>query len=654
MNNTDVQSIALAVRSLTIDAVQAANSGHPGLPMGVAEIGALLYGEVMQYNPQSPDWANRDRFVLSAGHGSMLVYSLLHLSGFDLPLDELKNFRQVGSKTPGHPEWGHTVGVETTTGPLGQGFANAVGMAIAESMAAARFNTEKHRIVDHYTYAIAGDGCMMEGVTSEAASLAAHLELGKLIVFYDDNNITIDGATDITFTENVAARYEAYGWQVLHCDAYDIDGVRAQLKAAKAEQDKPTLIIAKSLIGKGSPNKAGTSGVHGAALGPDEVTAAKRELGLPEDVQFYIPEGALNFFAGRQTELAEVHQSWESLFAEWSKENPELCKQWDAERSGSFKPSPQFPEFKVGDSIATRSAGEKALKAVKEVYPNLVGGSADLIASNKTRPAGTLDYQANQRQGTNINYGVREHAMASISNGIALYGGFRSFCATFLVFADYMRPAIRLAALMKLPAIYVFTHDSIFVGEDGPTHQPVEHFASLRIIPGLHFYRPADAQETAELWQMAMERTDGPTALSLTRQNIPVFARHDSNWKETIRKGAYIAFEPEADPDLVVVASGSEVTMAIEAAKISPRNVRVVSMPSRELFLAQSDDFRSGLIPTGMRVVVAEAGVSSGWEVLTGGRKEDIFGIDDFGLSGPAEDVAEAIGFTAAGLAAIL
>ncbi|GAB6089318.1 transketolase [Spirochaeta dissipatitropha] len=654
MNNTDVQSIALAVRSLTIDAVQAANSGHPGLPMGLAEVGSLLYGEVLQYEPSAPDWANRDRFILSAGHGSMLVYSLLHLSGFDLSLDELKNFRQVGSKTPGHPEWGHTVGVETTTGPLGQGFANAVGMAIAETMAAARFNTVKHSIVDHYTYAIAGDGCMMEGVTSEAASLAAHLELGKLIVFYDDNNITIDGATDITFTEDVAARYEAYGWQVLHCDAYDIDGVRAQLKAAKAEQSKPTLIIAKSLIGKGSPNKAGTSGVHGAALGVDEVAASKRELGIPADAQFYIPKEAQEFFARRKAELADSRQVWESIFAEWSKENPELRKQWDAERSADFAPVPQFPEFKVGDSIATRSAGEKALKAVKEVYPNLVGGSADLIASNKTKPAGTLDYQVDQRQGTNINYGVREHAMASISNGIALYGGFRSFCATFLVFADYMRPAIRLAAIMKLPAIYVFTHDSIFVGEDGPTHQPIEHFASLRIIPGLHFYRPADALETAELWQMAMERIDGPTALSLTRQNIPVFARHDSNWKETIRKGAYIAFEPEAAPDIVLVASGSEVAMAIEAAKISPRNVRVVSMPSRELFLAQSDDFRAGLIPAGLRVVVAEAGVSSGWEVLTGGRREDIFGIDDFGLSGPAEDVAEAIGFTAAGLAAIL
>lgn len=656
MDNSAVEAAALAVRSLTIDAVQAANSGHPGLPMGIAELGVLLYGQVMQHDPAVPDWPNRDRFVLSAGHGSMLVYSLLHLSGYGLSLDELKNFRQVGSKTPGHPEWGHTVGVETTTGPLGQGMANAVGMAIAESMAAARFNTAEHEIIDHHTYAVVGDGCMMEGITSEAASLAGHLQLGKLVVFYDDNQISIDGSTGITFTEDVAARYRAYGWHVQTGDAYDVDGLRSMIKQAQETTDKPSFIALKSLIGKGSPNKSGTAGVHGATLGEEEVVLAKRELGLPEDEHFTIPTAAAEFFASRRRELAGEHEAWNTRFQEWSQANPELREQWNAFISGRASGSLEFPAYEIGQKVATRSAGQKTMQAIAAAYPNLVGGSADLAASNKTK-YGAAEYSAAERSGSIINYGVREHAMGAICNGIALYGLFKSFAATFLVFSDYMRPSVRLAALMKLPSVFVYTHDSIFVGEDGPTHQPVEHYAALRAIPNLHVYRPGDAEETNLVWQMAMERSDGPAALSLTRQNLPVYAKHDSDWQQTIRRGAYIVRETEGAPDVVAVATGSEVALALEAAELAAtkgKQVRVVSMPSQELFLAQDAAFQGSLLPEGVRVVVAESGISQGWEVLTGGRRQDIFSINRFGESGPGADVAASLGFTAAALSDLL
>ncbi|MFW6362828.1 MAG: transketolase [Spirochaeta sp.] len=657
MDKSAIEAVAAAVRSLSMDAVQKANSGHPGLPMGVAELGGLLYGELMQHNPADPSWTNRDRFVLSAGHGSMFLYSLLHLSGYDLPLEDIKQFRQVGSKTPGHPEWGHTAGVETTTGPLGQGFANAVGFAIAESMLAARFNTKEHAIIDHYIYSIAGDGCMMEGVTSEAASLAGHLQLGKLIVFYDDNQITIDGSTDITFTEDVAARFQAYGWHVQKGDAYDIDGIRDMVAEAKKTTDKPSLISLRSIIGKGSPNKAGTPGVHGAALGPDEVIAAKIELGLPKDEHFSIPQRAVEFFKERRSELSAAQAEWQKNFDNWAKANPGLKKEWDAFHRGQPLKGIPFPKYDVGQSVATRSAGQKSMQAVAEAYPNLVGGSADLAASNKTKYAGAAEYSPQQRDGAIINYGVREHGMGAICNGIALYGGFKSFAATFLVFSDYMRPSLRMAAIMNLPSIFVFTHDSIYVGEDGPTHQPVEHYAALRAIPNLHFYRPGDAEETNLAWQMAMERNNGPAVIALTRQNLPVYAKHDSDWGITIRKGAYIVHEPAGEPDIVVAATGSEVSLALDAVKIAEKSglkIRVVSILSRELLLQQSKEFRAELFPSKARVVVAEAGISLGWEFLTGGSTEDIFSINDYGISGEAGEVAEKIGFTAQRLAELL
>ncbi len=650
MNDSAVQAVAKAVRSLSMDAIQAANSGHPGLPLGLAELGALLFGEIMNLQPSDPMWPNRDRLVLSAGHGSMLLYSLLHLAGYDISLDDVKQFRQLDSRTPGHPEWGHTSGVETTTGPLGQGFANAVGMAMAETMEAARWNTADAKIVDHYTYCIAGDGCMMEGITSEAASLAGHQKLGKLIVFYDDNKISIDGTTDITFTEDVQARFRAYGWHVQSGDAYDVQGLRAMVQEAKNVNDQPSLIAVRSIIGKGSPNKAGTPKAHGAALGAEEVVAAKRELGLPEDQQFFVPEEARAFFASRQEEWNAVYQQWAEQMGAWSEKNQDLREQWEAFQSGRPMGNPVFQQYSQGESVATRAAGQEALQALAAVYPNLVGGSADLAESNKTKVPGQEDFSPASRAGRSINFGVREHAMGAITNGIILHGGFRAFCATFLVFADYLRPAVRLAALMGIPSVFVCTHDSIFVGEDGPTHQPVEHVASLRVIPNVHVYRPADAQETQEAWKMALERRDGPACLVLTRQGLPVFAKHDANWRESMRKGAYIAQEPESGPELIVVATGSEVSLAIEAAAASSKKVRIVSMSSRELFFQQPAAFRQQILPAGIPVLVAEAGVSQGWEVCTGGDSGKVFSIDRFGMSGPGAEVAKAMGFTAENL----
>lgn len=648
MDNATVGAVALSVRSLSMDAVQKANSGHPGLPMGCAELGALLYGEIMAYDPADPAWPNRDRFVLSAGHGSMFLYSLLHLSGFDLPLEELKGFRQVGSKTPGHPEYGHTIGVETTTGPLGQGVANAVGMAIAERMAAGTFNTDQHKIVDHFTYALAGDGCMMEGITSEASSLAGHLKLGKLIVFYDDNGISIDGSTDITFTEDVAARYRAYGWDVQQVGGYDLDGIRAAVQKAKSATEKPSLIVLETVIGAGSPNKAGTATVHGAALGDEEVVATRKNLGIPEDAAFYVDPKATEFFAVRRTELAAAHQAWQELFAAWKRANPEKAAQWEIHRGGldALLANVDTPDYPVGSKEATRKASGAALNAIAKVVPNLVGGSADLAGSNITAMPKLGIFSTAEPTGRTINFGVREHGMAAICNGIALYGSFRVFCATFLVFSDYLRPSVRLAALMKLPVIYVFTHDSIYVGEDGPTHQPIEHAAALRAIPNVDVLRPSDAQETVEAWLMALERNDGPTALLLTRQGLPVPEKADSQWRKTMRRGAYVVADCEGEPEVVVVATGSEVSLACEAAQGSAKRVRVVSMVSTPRFLEQDAAFRQSIMPRGVRVVTAEIGVSQGWERFAG-SPEDVFAINRFGESGPGSEVAEHLGYTA-------
>ncbi len=650
MDQATIDAIALSVRSLSMDAVQAANSGHPGLPMGCAELGALLYGEVMNYDPADPGWPNRDRFVLSAGHGSMYLYSLLHLAGFDLPLEELKRFRQVGSRTPGHPEYGHTVGVETTTGPLGQGISNAVGMAIAERMAAGTYNTDTRTIVDHYTYVLAGDGDMMEGISSEASSLAGHLGLGRLIVFYDDNGISIDGSTEITFTEDVGRRYEAYGWHVERADGYDVAAISAAIDRAKADPSRPSLIVLRTVIGKGSPNKAGSSDVHGAALGEEEIKATRRNLGLGEGDEFFIHPQAREHFSARAEALAGRRAAWVKEFDAWSSENPELARQWEAASRGGvdYLDAVKLPASEAGKKNATRKASGAVLNAIADAVPILVGGSADLAGSNITAMPRHGVFSTETPTGRTINFGVREHGMGAITNGIALYGGFRPFCATFLVFSDYMRPSIRLAALMKLPVVYIFTHDSIFVGEDGPTHQPIEHAAALRCIPNVTVIRPGDEEETAEAWLMAMQRLDGPTALLLTRQNLETYAK-PSDWKSAMRQGAYIVRDVEGTPDVVVAASGSEVNLALEAAGRSTKKVRVVSVVSMERLREQPRTYYERLFPAGVRVVTAEVGVSQGWEWIAS-SPELTFALNRFGESGPAADVAEHLGFTAAQL----
>ncbi|MDR2101701.1 MAG: transketolase [Treponema sp.] len=652
MNTTALDKVSLTIRALTMDAVQKANSGHPGLPMGAAELGALLYGEIMRHDPADPAWVDRDRFVLSAGHGSMFLYSLLYLSGYrDITMEDIKTFRQIGSRAAGHPEYGFAGGIETTSGPLGQGIATSVGMAIAESMLAARFNTEKRKIVDHYTYVFVGDGCLQEGVSGEASSLAGHLKLGKLIVFYDSNKITIDGSTDLSFTEDVAKRYEAYGWQVLRGSMYDYEHILRSVAQAKAETGRPSIIILTSIIGKGSPNKQNTADSHGAPLGAEEIAAARAALGIPGD--FYVAPEAVSYFQAKQGEWKKAREAWLAEFEAWSRENPDKRREWDAFYAGKAAPA-ALPVFAPGDKAATRTAGNKALIAVAAANPCLVGGSADLKGPNAVGLPNEGVYSAANRLGRYIHFGIREFAMAAISNGIVLHGGLRAFCSTFMVFSDYLRPAMRLSALMKQPVIYVLTHDSVFVGEDGPTHQPIEHLASFRVIPGLRVLRPADAEETAEAWAMAMERREGPTVLALTRQNVTVFPKADPEWKNTIRTGAYVVTPPEkTGPDVVVIATGSEVGLALEAAaKAGGKKVRVVSMISRELFESQPRAIQEAVVPPGVRVVCCEAGVKTGWERWA--KPEDILSIDRFGVSGPNSKVGEYLGFTSDALAAII
>jgi transketolase len=651
MQNEAIEAVAQAVRLLSMDAVQKANSGHPGLPLGCAEVGALLYGEILKHHPADPAWLDRDRFVLSAGHGCLLLYSLLHLSGYPVSLEDIKSFRQLGSKAPGHPEYGRTSGVETTTGPLGQGLSNAVGMAMAERMLAARFNTPQRRIIDHHTYVLVGDGDLMEGVSSEACSLAGHLGLGKLIVFYDSNHITIEGSTELAFTEDVRKRFDAYGWQTLEGDAYDSAGTMRLVEQARKETGKPTLILLHTVIAKGAPNLAGSHKTHGAPLGEAEIKAAKKAMGVPEDAQFYVPEAAKAYFAGRRERWAKRYQEWQDTFAAWSRENPDKRREWDAALGGAVASSLPLPAFKVGDKIATRQASGLVLNAIAPALPGLVGGSADLAPSNNTLLQGLGDFQAGSPEGRNLHFGVREHAMGAIANGLALHG-LRPYCATFLVFSDYMRPSIRLAAMMGLPVVYVFTHDSIFVGEDGPTHQAVEHFAALRAMPNLLLLRPGDAQETAVAWQMAIERTQGPTALALSRQGLTVYAKHDPSWDASCRKGAYVASEAKGAPRLVLVASGSEVNLALQIKEklgAAGEAGRVVSMISRELFLGADQGWREAVLPAGARRVAVEAGVSLGWAEVVGegGR---VFSIDRYGESGPAQKVADYLGLGAAAL----
>jgi len=644
-----LKQIANTVRGLSADAVQAANSGHPGLPLGCADIGTLLYQEVMKHNPANPKWADRDRFVLSAGHGSALIYSLLHISGYDLSLEDLKNFRQFGSKTPGHPEYEDVPGVDTTTGPLGQGFANAVGMAVAERMMAEKYNTDEFSIVDHYTYTLLGDGCMMEGITSEAASLAGHLGLGRLIAIYDDNEISIGGSTDITFTENVPARFEAYDWHVIDAvDGHDIDALRAAIAAGKKVTDKPTLIVAHTKIACGAPTKEGTSAAHGAPLGAEEIQGLKENIGLPADQKFYVSEEVAEARAKRAEELAKLEEEWKATFAKWAAVNPELKADWDQaqnlELPANFKEV--ISNFEIEAPIATRSSSGATLQKVADEVPYLVGGSADLAPSNKTYLDKYGEIQKDNFAGRNFRFGVREHAMGAIANGISLHGGLRPFVSTFHVFSDYLRPAIRMAALMKQPVVYVFTHDSIYVGEDGPTHQPIEHTEALRLIPNLQVFRPADEEEVKAAWVAAMEKTDGPTVLVLTRQNLPHLDKVGGI--DGFYKGGYLVKDAD-NADVTLIACGSEVSLAVETAQLlakEGKEAKVVSVPERSNFAAQGREYVEEILgDTGLRVAM-EVGVAQGWYQFL--RPQDMtISMESFGASGPGEEVAKHFGFIA-------
>ncbi|CAB5118141.1 Transketolase (EC [Olavius algarvensis associated proteobacterium Delta 3] len=643
------------IRMLSADAVEKANSGHPGLPMGAAAAAFVLWTRFLRHNPKNPNWPDRDRFVLSAGHGSMLLYSLLHLTGYDLPLEELQRFRQWGSRTPGHPEYGHTPGVETTTGPLGQGFANGVGMALAERYLAARFNRPGHAIIDHFTYGIVSDGDLMEGVSHEAASLAGHLGLGKLIYVYDDNHISIEGGTDIAFTEDRAARFEAYGWQVLNvADGNDTAALDSALKSARQETDRPSLILARTHIGFGSPGKQDTPGAHGEPLGAEELRRTKENLDWPLEPDFVIPDDVLPVFRGAVEAGAAAETRWQERVSEYETEFPDLAAdlmQWLDGRlpEGWESVIPEFPPDAKG--MATRVASGKVLNAIGVKIPNLVGGSADLAPSTKTLIADEPDFQKGAFHGRNLRFGVREHAMGSILNGMALHGGLIPYGATFLVFSDYMRPPIRLAALMGIHIVYVFTHDSIGLGEDGPTHQPVEHLASLRAIPNMTVIRPADANETAEAWRYAVGRAAGPVALVLTRQGLPVLDRQTYPAADGLMKGGYVIVDPpNGRPDLLLMASGSEVAIAMEgAARLAEDNigVRVVSMPSWELFDAQPETYRDTVLPPAVSARIAiEAGSTQGWHRYVGFGGH-VIGIDRFGASAPYQELYRQYGLTA-------
>lgn len=646
-----VEKLAIdTIRILSMDAVEKANSGHPGLPMGCAELAYVLFSRFLKFDPTHPKWPDRDRFVLSAGHGSMLLYTMLHLSGYDLSMDEIRRFRQLESKTPGHPEYGDTPGVETTTGPLGQGLATAVGMAMAETILAARFNTPSHKIVDHYTYVLASDGDMMEGISHEAGSLAGHLKLGKLICLYDDNKVSLDGPTSFAFTEDVEKRFLAYGWHTQRCDGHDPRAVERALEAARAETSRPSLILCRTTIGKGSPNFAGTSKVHGAPLGVEEARRTREALGwnLPP---FEVPEEVRQFFAEVAARGRAARERWEREFAEWEKSAPELAAEWRRRQSRELPPRwrDKLPKFTAGDKpVATRVASGKTINALAPILPELIGGSADLATSNNTLVSGEPAFSAEDRRGRNIWFGVREHAMAAILNGMSLHGGFRPYGGTFLVFSDYLRPALRLSALMRQPVVYVFTHDSVFLGEDGPTHQPVEQLPALRAMPNLRVLRPADASETVSAWALALERTDGPTALILSRQSLPILAATGD--LELTRRGAYVVErESSPPPQIILMASGSEVSLALEAAKIIREKgvrVRVVNMPCWELFEEQPQAYRDSVLPPEVPCRLAiEASSGLGWERYVGSSGA-IHRLARFGISAPLSDIASHLGFT--------
>ncbi len=634
------------IRTLSMDAVQKANSGHPGAPMGLAPLAYALWTRYLKHDPRDPSWPDRDRFVLSNGHASMLLYSLLHLTGYDLSLDEIKRFRQWGSRTPGHPEYGHAPGVEVTTGPLGQGIASAVGMAIAERMLAARSNRPGHEVVDHYTYVIASDGDLMEGVAAEVCSLAGNLHLGKLIVFYDDNHITIEGSTDLSFREQVPDRFRAYGWNVLQiADGNELAEINPVIEEARSEPQRPTLVVVPTHIAYGSPGKQDTAAAHGAPLGEEEVRATKRNLGWPYEEPFTVPEEALNVFRRKVEEGAEAHQEWSRAVSAYAAAHPELAAEFQRVLARELPADWEavLPTFPPGDQIATRSASGAVLNAIAEVVPELVGGSADLAPSTDTYLKGHGDINRGDFAARNFHFGLREHAMGAVLNGIALHGGFQVFGATFLVFSDYMRPAIRMAALMGISVVFVYTHDSIGLGEDGPTHQPVEHLASPRAIPNLVVLRPADANETADAWRLALQRSDGPTAIVLSRQKLPVLAPGGS-----LERGAYVV---EDGTDAVLIGTGSEVSLCLAARDLLASegvSTRVVSMPSWELFDTQPEGYQTQVLPPGVPRLAVEAAISLGWRRWA----DATVSVDRFGASAPGAVVLEGFGFTAENVAA--
>ena len=652
----DIDDLCInTIRLLSVDAVQKANSGHPGMPMGAAPMAYALWRRFLKHNPQNPHWSDRDRFILSAGHGSMLLYSLLHLTGYDLTLEDLKAFRQWGSKTPGHPEYGHAPGVETTTGPLGQGFANGVGMAIAEQFLAARFNRPGFPIVDHYTYALVSDGDLMEGVSHEAASLAGHLKLGKLIYLYDDNHISIEGSTDITFTENRLARFKAYGWHVQQVeDGNDLKAIRKAIRKAQTEAERPSLIAIRTCIGCGSPNKENKASAHGEPLGTEEVRLTKENLNWPLEPTFHIPPEAQNVFQKAIKTGRKKEKEWNNLFASYEKAYPELAGEWKqmtAEKlpEGWDQEIPTFPADPKG--MATRVASGIVLNALASKVPSLIGGSADLAPSNKTLINGSKDFEAGSYDQRNFHFGVREHGMGSVLNGMALHGGLIPYGGTFLIFSDYMRPSIRLAAMMGLKVIYVFTHDSIGLGEDGPTHQPIEQLAGLRLIPNLTVIRPADANETAEAWRIALKIKAGPIALILTRQNVPTLDRNLMAPANNLAYGAYVLNGIEGSKyEVILLATGSEVSIALDAReKLKAKGIasRVVSMPSWELFEQQPKEYRERILPSEIKARVAiEAGRTQGWHRYVG-EKGAVIGLDHFGASAPYQTLYEKFGLTA-------
>lgn len=658
MNYQTIEAKSInTIRLLSAEAVQKANSGHPGLPMGMAPVAYTLFKNIMKHNPKNSKWLNRDRFVLSGGHGSMLLYSILHLSGYDISLDDIKNFRQWGSKTPGHPEFGRTDGVETTTGPLGQGLANAVGMAVAQKHLAAMFNKDDYKILDHFIYAEAGDGDLMEGLSHEVASFAGHNKLGNMILFYDDNSITIDGDISLSNSDDAAKRFESYNWHVQTVDdVTDLVALNMAIETAQKITDKPSIIITKTLIGHGSPNKQGTASAHGAPLGDDEIVLVKRNFGFPEDKKFYVPSEVTEHYSELIEKGAKLEKEWNELFANYSEKYPEEAKLFTKVMSGDFGDTwkdliPHFDNY--GDGMATRNSSQTALNAVAPALPTLFGGSADLTPSNNTAIKGWEDFTPEAPQGKYIRYGIREFAMASMMNGMAIYGGVIPYGGTFMVFSDYLRPALRIASLSKIKAIYVLTHDSIGVGEDGPTHQPVEHAAALRSIPGVVFLRPADANETAQAWKFAIAHEGGPVALALTRQKLTILDRTKYASEEGLQKGAYIIKDVEGTPDLIIMSSGSEVGLSIKAAEeldSTGVKTRVVSFPSWEIFEMQSDEYKNSVLPNDVRARLSvEAGVKFGWDKYVGLDGSSI-SIERFGASAPQDKLFEEYGFTVANI----